>query len=118
MTSLGDSRGDGTMCKCPASTHMVRTVSAHMVRLVSTHMVRLVSAHMVRPVSTHMVRPVSSHMVRPLFPYGETGLLPNAETCIWSLLRVAPSAQKYEKGILIIIVLQRKGWFNVSHEPK
>ena len=53
-----------------------------------------------------------------LFPYGETSLLPNAETCLWSLLRVTPSAQKYEKRILIIIVLQREGWFNVSREPE
>ena len=53
-----------------------------------------------------------------LFPYGETSLLPNAETCLWSLLRVVPSAQKYEKGILIIIVLQREGWFNVSRDGR
>ena len=26
--------------------------------------------------------------------------------------------QKYEKGILIIIFLQREGWFNVSRKPK
>ena len=69
------------------------------------------------------LRPYAEAGLRPyaeagLRPYGETCLRPNAETCLWSLLRVTPSAQKYEKGILIIIVLQREGWFNVSREPE